>query len=251
MAERTCSGLDMTHLLQIDSSARFGRSGHDPRGSHTRRLTNHFVQRWLAQTPDTRLIVRDVAENAPRPVDDRWIEAAFTPPARRTAQMAETLRESDALVDELERADIIVVGAPMYNFGVPSQLKAWIDNVVRVGRTFGFDRGRSGAPYWPMLAPGKRLIVLSARGDGGYGPGEPLAEANLVEASIRVPLAYIGITEFWSVAVEWDEFADARVRESLHSAEAEIEALVAQLAPPPRRVDPHLVLAQTLHAGPS
>jgi FMN-dependent NADH-azoreductase len=146
--------------------------------------------------------------------------------------MAEVLRESDRLVDELVVADVVVVGAPMYNFGVPSPLKAWIDNVVRVGRTFGFDRSREGAPYWPLLPAGKTLVVLAARGDGGYGAGGALADANLVEASLRVPLAYIGVTDFHGVAVEWDEFADGRVAESLRRAEAEIEALVARLAPP-------------------
>lgn len=236
----------MVTLLHIDASARLGRSGHDPRGSHSRRLTRHFVDRWLAVAPETRVLTRDVGAKPPAPVDHRWIEAAFTPPERRTPHMSSVLRESDALVDEVEAADLIVVGAPMYNFGVPAPLKAWIDNVVRVGRTFGFDRTREGAPYWPMLAPGKRLVILGARGDGGYGPGGPLAEANLVEASLRVPLAYMGITDVWSVAVEWDEFADARVAASLRRAEADIEALVARLAPAPsqrRGRDPNLVSA--------
>jgi FMN-dependent NADH-azoreductase len=223
----------MVTLLHIDSSARRGQSGLDPRGSHTRRLTRHFVDRWLARTPETRILRRDLAATPPAPVDHQWIEAAFTPPERRTPRMSDVLRESDQLVDEVERADVIVVGAPMYNFGVPAPLKAWIDNVVRVGRTFGFDRQRAGAPYWPMLAPGKKLVVLGARGDGGYDPGGLLSGSNLVEASLRVPLAYIGVGDFWSVAVEWDEFADTRVAASLRRAEADIEALIARLAPDP------------------
>lgn len=144
--------------------------------------------------------------------------------------MRQRLLESDLLVDEIQASDVIVVGAPMYNFGVPAPLKAWIDNVVRVGRTFGFDRSREGAPYWPLLAPGKQLVVLSARGDGGYGLGGPLADANLVEASLRVPLAYIGISDFWSVAAEWDEFGDDRIVTSVRAAEAEIDVLVSRLA---------------------
>ena len=222
-----------TTLLRVDSSARLRRSGHDPRGSHTRRLTARFLERWLAQAPHTHVLARDVAAAPPAPVDHRWIEAAFTRPERRTPAMSDVLRESDRLVDEVAQADLIVVGAPMYNFGVPAQLKAWIDNIVRVGRTFGFDRSRPGAPYWPLLAPGKTLIILSARGDGGYDAGGPLAEANLVEASLRVPFAYIGVTDVRSVAVEWDEFADARMAESLQRAEAAIDALVADLATKP------------------
>lgn len=223
-------GVAMATILHIDSSARSGESGKDPHGSHTRRMTRHFVDRWLACAPNTQVISRDVAAAAPSPVDGRWIEAAFTRPEARSAAMLQILSESDQLVDELDRADLVLIGAPMYNFGVPSTLKAWIDNVVRVGRTFGFDRSRQGAPYWPMLTPGKRAVVLAARGDGGYGADGPLASSNLVEASLRVPLAYIGVSDFHSIAVEWDEFADERVAASMASAEAEIERLVDQLA---------------------
>jgi FMN-dependent NADH-azoreductase len=96
------------------------------------------------------------------------------------------------LVQELLRADLIVIGAPMYNFGLPAPLKAWIDNVVRVGVTFGFDRSRQGEPYWPMLPPGKRLVILSSRGDYGYDPGGRLGDVNLVERSLTIPMAYVG-----------------------------------------------------------
>jgi FMN-dependent NADH-azoreductase len=219
----------MATILHIDSSARSGESGKQKHGSHTRRLTKRFLDRWLASAPGTKVISRDVAAMPPTPVDGRWIEAAFTRPESRSKSMQYVLMESDLLVDELQQADLILIGAPMYNFGVPSTLKAWIDNVVRVGRTFGFDRSREGAPYWPMLQPGKQLVILSARGDGGYGPGNRLSSSNLVEASLKVPMAYIGISDVHSVAVEWDEFADERVIVSMASAEAEIDSLVDRL----------------------
>ncbi|WP_198293033.1 NAD(P)H-dependent oxidoreductase [Methylobacterium sp. WSM2598] len=96
----------------------------------------------------------------------------YGPECRSAAQVA-TLRESDVLAAELIAADLVVAGVPMYNFGIPSPLKAWIDNVVRVGPTFGFDRTRPGEPYWPMLEPGKRLVILTARGDHGDDEGGP------------------------------------------------------------------------------
>jgi FMN-dependent NADH-azoreductase len=143
--------------------------------------------------------------------------------------MSETLAESDALVDELLSADLIVAGVPMYNFNVPAQFKAYIDNIVRVGRTFGFDRSRPGAPYWPMLAENaKRLVLLSSRGDFGYDDGHN-ARMNHVEASVRTAFGYVGITDVHSLAVEYDEFADERLRASLASAEADVDSLVDRL----------------------
>jgi FMN-dependent NADH-azoreductase len=145
--------------------------------------------------------------------------------------MHKALAQSDALVDELLAADLIVIGVPMYNFGMPSTLKAWIDNVVRVGRTFGFDRSRTGEPYWPLLADqGKRLVLLSSRGDYGYNPGERLAAINHVEAAVMTPLRYIGIDAVERIAIEYDEFRDERLQASIAAAEAEVDALVERLA---------------------
>jgi len=144
--------------------------------------------------------------------------------------MHEVLSESDSLVDELIGADLIIAGVPMYNFGPPAQFKAYIDNIVRVGRTFGFDRSRPGEPYWPLLSgQGKRLVILSSRGDYGYDKGQRIARMNHVEPSIRTAFAYIGVTDVESVAVEYDEFADERLQASLARAEAEIDALADRL----------------------
>ncbi|MBB3809722.1 FMN-dependent NADH-azoreductase [Pseudochelatococcus contaminans] len=221
--------MPIQHLLHIDASARAGRSGTDPRGSHTRRLTHRFVERWQAARPADVVTYRDVGQNPPSAVSGEWIAAAFTPPQRRDAAATQRLVESDALVAELLRADILVVGAPMYNFGVPAQLKAWIDNVVRVGLTFGFDRGREGEPYWPMLPQGKQLVILGARGDYGYDPGGRLDHMNLVERGITVPMAYIGLTESRSIGIEYDEFADERLAASISSAESAVDRLADEL----------------------
>ena len=202
----------MTTLLHIDASARSGRSGTDPHGSHSRRLTDRFVRQWLAAQPDSEVLYRDVGQQPPAPVSAEWIHAAFTPAAQREPWMHEVLYQSDELVDELMRADVIVAGVPMYNFGPPAQFKAYIDNIVRVGRTFGFDRSRAGDPYWPLLADsGKRLIILSSRGDYGYDAGGRVSERNHVEPAVRSAFGYIGITDSHSIAVEYDEFADERL----------------------------------------
>lgn len=173
---------------------------------------------------------RDVGQEPPQPVSNDWIAAAFCPPERRNAAQQAVLAESDRLAGELVAADLIVIGAPMYNFGVPAQLKAWIDNVVRVGVTFGFDRARPGEPYWPMLPTGKRLVILTARGDYGYDEGGRLASTNLVEAGLKVPLAYLGLHDAHTIAIEYDEFADERLDASIIEAESAVDALVVRLS---------------------
>lgn len=219
----------MATILHIDASARPGSSAESRYGSHSRRLTARFMQRWRAARPDDTVIYRDVGQNPPAPVTGEWIHAAFTPPAQREPWMAQALAESDALVDELVGADLIVAGVPMYNFNVPAQFKAYIDNIVRVGLTFGFDRARAGAPYWPLLADQrKRLVILSSRGDYGYA--SRLEHMNHVEPSVRTAFSYIGITDVYGAAVEYDEFADERLRDSIATAEAAVDTLAAQLA---------------------
>lgn len=218
------------HILQIDASARSGISGIDPHGSHTRRLTRRFIERWQAARPQDSVTYRDVGQRPPSPVSGDWIAAAFTRPGRRDEAARTQLAESDVLVQELLRADLIVIGAPMYNFGLPAQLKAWVDNVVRVGVTFGFDRSREGEPYWPMLPPGKRLVILSSRGDYGYDPGGRLGDINLAERGLSVPMGYLGLTDTYSIAIEYDEFADERLRASISAAEAAVDDLVETLA---------------------
>jgi len=220
----------MTSLLHLDASARGGRSGLHSHGSHTRRLSARFAARWRAASATDALLYRDIGLCPPAPVDGAWIHAAFTPEARRAPWMHQRLAESDALVDELIGADLIVAGVPMYNFGVPSGFKAYIDNIVRVGRSFGFDRARAGEPYWPLLDERPRtLVLLSSRGDYGYGPGGRIDAMNHVEPAVRTAFGYIGITDVRSIAVEYDEFGGERLAASLLEAEAAVDALVDTL----------------------
>jgi FMN-dependent NADH-azoreductase len=207
-------------ILHIDSSPRLG--------GHTRRLSARFISRWLERR-NTAVRYRDLGTSPPSFASAAFVEASLTSEPKRTPAMNSALAESDALVDELIAAEVIVAGVPMYNFGPPASFKAYIDSVVRVGRTFGFDRARP-IPYYPMLPAGKTLVILSARGDFGYEPGERAAHMNHVEPSIRTAFAYIGITDVRSIAIEYDEFPrDPRHAESIARAEVALDALVDSL----------------------
>ncbi len=140
----------MTHLLHIDASPRGERS-------QSRRLTRELVDSWRAGHPGVTVTHRDVGHDPPPHVDEAWIAAAFAPPAERTRAMHAALRTSDELIDELLAADVWVIGVPMYNFGVPSGFKAYIDQIVRVGRTFAFEPEDAGEPYKPLVR-GKRGV---------------------------------------------------------------------------------------------
>lgn len=221
----------MITLLHLDASARPGRSGLHGHGSHSRRLSARFVARWRDLRPADSVVYRDLGQRPPAPVDAAWVHAAFTPPTARSPWMQQRLAESDMLVDELLQADVIVAGVPMYNFGPPATFKAYVDNIVRVGRTFGFDRSRAGEPYWPLLAElGKTLVLVTSRGDYGYAAGERLAPQDHLGPWVRTAFGYIGIGDVHEVAAEYDEFGGERLQQSLERASADIDALAERLA---------------------
>ena len=135
----------MTTLLRIDASAQ------QQDRSLTRMLTKLFTTEFLHANPDAKVIVRDIGQDPVPAIDHRFIHAAFTPPEAREDWMTERLALSDALIDEVVAADIIVMGAPMYNYGMPAALKGWTDHIARIGRTFSFDLARGDFPIEPIL----------------------------------------------------------------------------------------------------
>ena len=212
----------MKTVLQINSSARVARS-------HTRYLVELFITRWRTLRPLDIIISREIGTRPPPAISEQWIAAAFRPAQERTKGMKELLALSDALVDELTAADLIVLGAPMYNFGMPSQLKAYVDQVIRVGRTFELDTSNQKQPYKPLLTD-KRMVVLTSSGDAGYEPGGPNAHMNHLDPHIRTAFGFIGITDIDFVGVGYDEFPDDRIKYSLSAAESAIGKLVGRLA---------------------
>ncbi|MEQ8233811.1 MAG: NAD(P)H-dependent oxidoreductase, partial [Gammaproteobacteria bacterium] len=129
---------------------------------------------------------------------------------------------------EVEAADVIVIGAPMYNYGMPAALKAWFDQIVRIDRTFTFDLARGDQPLEPMLS-GKQVVVLASWGEFGFEPGGQNAAHNHLVPHIRTCSRYLGAESFDFLAIEYQEFGDERHEASKREAFNEIPALLARL----------------------
>ncbi|MDF2696621.1 MAG: FMN-dependent NADH-azoreductase [Labilithrix sp.] len=212
----------MSTLLRIDASARAERS-------QTRQMTRTFVDTWLDCRPTDTVIERNLAKDPPEFVTEPWIASAFTEPARRTPEQRRLLEASDRLIGELEQADVIVLGTPMYNYGMPAALKAWFDQVIRVGRTFSFDLARGDWPLAPILT-GKTLVVLSSRGEFAFAPGGVRAHMNHLDPHIATCAHYLGVSESHLVSIEYQEFGGERHERSIASAFQSVVELAERLA---------------------
>lgn len=211
----------MTTLLRVDASARHARS-------LTRDLADRFIAAWLEARPDDRVISRDLALSPPPFVSEEWIAAAFAKGGRTPKQMS-VLSVSDTLIAELEAAEIYVIAAPMYNYGMPAALKAWFDQVIRLDRTFTFDLGRGDHPLEPVLL-GKRLVLLTASGEFGWEPGGLNDGRGHLVPHIRTAAFYLGVEDrFDHIGIEYQEFGDARHDASRAAAQAAIGPLVDRL----------------------
>lgn len=208
----------MPRLLVVNSSGRNTRSV-------TRRLTRKFTERWLTAHPEGKLIERDVTLQLPTPVDEDWIVSAFAPPETRAPAMQVALSESEVLLSEIEAADALVLGVPMYNFGLPAQLKAYFDQIIRVNRSFAFEP-EVEEPYQPLLADKPTTVIVSV-GDGDILPGGPIAELNFLEPHLTTMLEFIGLHSVEFVRVGYEEFQDERLKNALESAEVAVARLAA------------------------
>lgn len=211
-------------ILRIDASARRVRS-------ITRTLADRFLREWALRRPDDPVLRRDVGAHPPPPVSEDWIEAAFVPRPRRTENQRSVLSYSDMLIEELRRADILLVATPIYNYGMPAPLKAWVDQLIRVNETFSFDRARGDWPLEPVLS-GKTMVLLTSAGEFGYAPGGPRAHMDHLIPHLQTCAPYLGVTELRQVRAEYQEFADERHRRSIAEARAQIARLVEELTNP-------------------
>ena len=200
----------MKKILHIISS---------PRGevSYSIRLGRSIIEKLSAAYPDN-IVKENILVNKQFPhLEEAQITSFFTPPENRTLQNREALQHSDEAIQEIMEADILVIGAPMYNFSIPSTLKAWIDHIMRAGITFKYDeKGPKG------LVEGKKVYLAIASG-GIYTEG-PMKSFDFISSYLQSVLGFIGLTDITIVRAEGTSMPDTK--------DLAIEAAIDRMALP-------------------
>jgi FMN-dependent NADH-azoreductase len=205
-------------LLHIDSSPLAGNSV-------SRELTRRTVQRWQASHPSVAVEYLDLVADAPSHLnaDSLGFRLGLAAEGLSETQKRENA-VSERLVSQFLAADVVVVGAPMYNFSIPSQLKAWIDRIAQAGRTFKYtEKGPQG------LAGGKTVIVVSTRG-GAYSADPALAFLDHQESYLKTVFGFFGITDVRFVRAEGLAMGDAAKAKAIEGADREIQSHAAEAA---------------------
>jgi FMN-dependent NADH-azoreductase len=183
---------EMASLLAIAASPRYELST-------SRKLTSLFIEKWRAAHPGGEVVERDLIKTTLPFVDLPWIGGAFTPPEQHSPESAAAIKISNDLIAELQAADHIIIGTPMYNFTIPAVLKAYIDHIVRVGVTVVDNVGQ--------LTGKKTTIILASGGD--FRPGSPFEAYNQASGYLRQVLGFIGLTDLDIVLADRARAGDA------------------------------------------
>ncbi len=189
----------MPQVLLVHSSAQTSEVRKENQGSYTRKMARLLKDRLKGR--GVRFVERDVAAKPPGLIDSSFISASMTKESERTPAQIARLRESDELVAEVLLSDVIVVGCPLYNFGVPAPLKAWIDNIVRLGKTFTMDDQRKPHVIYGLLHS-KLIVILESTGSSGYQPGGSKEALNHADKAVRAIFEQLGVRNFECLAVE-------------------------------------------------
>jgi FMN-dependent NADH-azoreductase len=203
-------------LLRLDASARHA-------GSHSRALADHFETLFTANHPAALVQRRDLATNPVPHLTEETVTGFFTPPEQHTESLRAATATSDTLIAELKATDVLIISTPIYNFSVPSVLKAWIDQIMRFGHTFGHD-GKN----FTGLVPGKRAYLVAAYGVTGYLNGGPFATADHLVPLLKTALGFIGITQIEVIAVEGASGDPTAFAAQLDQARTTIASLAAR-----------------------
>jgi FMN-dependent NADH-azoreductase len=203
----------MPELLLIASSA-FGGD------SKTTQIANEFISAWRKRNPHAHVVMRDLGAQPVPHLTGEYFGALAAPVAERSQHQRKMVQASDALIEEVEAADIIVIAAPMYNFTIASTLKAWLDHVTRAGRTFRYSsEGPEG------LLRNKKVVVVTARG-GIYSGNSPTKGMDFQEPYLRAMLSFIGLEDISFIHVEGLRISPEAAAEGIARARKAINEIV-------------------------
>lgn len=208
----------MKNVLVINASP-------NQQDSQSRMMTERFVRLWAQQNPADTFTFRELGNAAFPHVDQQWIKAAFTADEAKTADDKHAIALSDSLVTELQNADVIVLGSPVHNLSVPSTLKAYFDQIIRIGITTRLAPGTPGSPYVGLLKNKKAYLFLVS-GGYGFGQGEIYQHMDFLEPYLKALLQMLGVTDVTSVKMNHTTMGEEQRLRSYHQACGEIDALL-------------------------
>ncbi|HEY5745860.1 MAG TPA: NAD(P)H-dependent oxidoreductase [Chryseolinea sp.] len=208
----------MKKVLVINSSAR-------TRISLSRKLTEVFVDHWKSIHTHPIIRFRELGNTDVPHVNEKWIAAAFKPEAARSDDEIEALKISDAYISELREADVIVVGSPMYNWSIPSTLKAYLDQVLRVNETFKIDPTRVQNPYVGLLK-NKTLFLLLSRGEQGYEKGGYNEHMDFQSTYLKTVFTIMGISNIHVITLSGKSPDAEQLKKSIDTSHQSIRDLM-------------------------
>ncbi len=188
----------MNKVLIINASVRNEKS-------HSRKLTQLFVENWKKNKPQDKFTYREVGLEHIPPIDEKWIASAFIKPQDRTEENQSGVKFSDQLVKEFKEHNIYVIGTPMYNWSIPSGLKSYIDQLMRINETWKFRSGEPDGDYVGLLK-NKKLFILSSRGDTGYGANEKNEHMNFQTKYLKFVFGIMGVKDSSIISLDNEEF---------------------------------------------
>lgn len=204
----------MATLLRIDSSARTS-------GSQSRELADHLEAKLIESMQVDQIVRHDLAVQTPSLLNSQAITGFFSEPDQIDGDLQAATAESDALIEQLQAADMLLLSVPIYNFGVPASLKAWIDQIVRINHTFAYD----GSTFTGLAKP-SRVYVVCAYGANGYLNGGPLSGADFVKPYLEFLFGFLGIADVLVVGVEGTSGDAASAQANMQLAREEIDQLI-------------------------
>ena len=188
----------MNKVLIINASVRNEKS-------HSRKLTQLFAENWKKKNPNDNFTHREVGLEEIPPINEKWIASAFIRPNERTKKNQSGVEFSNELVKEFKEHNIYVLGTPMYNWSIPSGLKSYIDQLMRINETWKFRSGEPDGDYVGLLE-NKKMFILSSRGDTGYGENEKNGHMNFQTTYLKFIFGIMGIKDISIISLDNEEF---------------------------------------------